>query len=157
MGQYIGVVSDASRVLLSAIVVAVVAVTMAARRVLREPEDAPARLVGQLHLSQWAALWLTASGALSIGLAISSQFTPGASLEVGLGLVWIFIAGLTLRAPLPHGLHLQAVACGVHAMVAFAHRPGWLSPALAPDWLWVGHALLDLYVATICSLCARAR
>lgn len=134
-----------------------VALTIAARRVIREPADTPGRLVGQLHLSQWAALWLTASGGLGIGLAITGQFTQGASLELGLGLVWIAIAGLSLRAPLPHGLHLLAVACGLHAMVALAHRPGWLSPALAPDWLWVGHALLDLYVATLCSLSARSR
>lgn len=143
--------------LLTAVVVAVVALGVLARRTLREPASSPTRLVAQLHLSQWAALFLAIQGAINIGLAVGGQFQPGAALELGAGLLWISLAGATLRAPLPQGLHLLAVALGLHGALAFAHRPGWIASDLAPDWFWLGQAILDLYVATLCSLCARSR
>jgi hypothetical protein len=130
---------------------------VAVRRALRAPAGSPERLVAQLHLSQWTAVFLAVQGAISLGLAINGQHLPGAALEAGAAMAWIAVALAAMRAPLPQSLHLLALAIGLHALFAFGHRPGWLQPDLAPAWFWAGQTMLDVYVATICSLCARSR
>lgn len=147
--------TEAARVLLTAVVLASVALAVALRRILGAPAESPERLVAQLHLSQWAAVFLAAQGAVSIGLAVTGQHLPGAALEAGAAILWIVAALVALRAPLPQGLHLLALAIGLHALFAFGHRPGWLQPDLAPAWFWPCQTIVDVYVATICSAAAR--
>lgn len=149
--------TDAARVLLTAVVLSVVALTATTIRLLRSPIGTPARLVGQLHLSQWAALVLAAQGAISIGLAVASQGMAGAAFELAGGVVFVCIAAAVLRSEPPVALALAAFALGVHAAVAFAHRPGWWYADLAPFWFWTGQAVYDVYVATLCLLGAPSR
>jgi hypothetical protein len=39
--------------------------------------------------------------------------------------------------------------------VDIAHRPGWLSPDLAPRWYIVGCASFNVYLAALCYLARR--
>lgn len=148
--------TETARVLLTAVILTAVALGVFAARLARTAPG-PSRLVGQLHLSQWAALVLVVQGALSVGLAVAAEGAPHAAFELTAGLVPMAAAAFILRCEPQLALHLAAAALGLHAAVAFGHRPGWWNSALAPEWFWLGQALYDLYVATLCSLCARAR
>jgi uncharacterized membrane protein HdeD (DUF308 family) len=148
-------VTETARVLLTAVILSATALSVFAWRVTRTAPGAPDRLVAQLHLSQWAALILAVQGALTMGLAVSSESAPGAALELAMGLVPVIAAILVLRSEPSPALQLAAFALGVHAAMAFAHRPGWLAPDLAPTWFWVGQLTYDLYIATLCSISSR--
>jgi len=148
-------VTETARVLLTSAILSAAALTVFTWRLTRTASGAPDRLVAQLHLSQWAALILTVQGAITMGLAISSEGAPGASLELAMGLVPVIAAILVLRCEPPQALQLAAIALGLHAAMVFAHRPGWLSPDLAPAWFWMGQLIYDLYVATLCSVSSR--
>ena len=76
-------------------------------------------------------------------------------LQLAMGLGPVIAAILVLRCEPVQALQLAAFALGLHAAMAFAHRPGWLSPELAPAWFWVGQLTYDLYIATLCSVCSR--
>lgn len=147
--------TETARVLLTFVVLSGVGLSVFAGRLTRTSPGAPDRLVAQLHLSQWAALALALQGAMGMGLAISSESAPSAALELALGLLPIVAAGLILRSEPVQALQLAALALGIHAVLAFAHRPGWLEPDLAPAWFWLGQMTCDLYVATLCSMCSR--
>lgn len=147
--------TETARVLLTAVVLSGVGLTVLTWRLTRTTSGAPDRLVAQLHLSHWAALVLAIQGAIGMGLAISSESAPAAALELALGLVPIVAAILVLRSEPVQALQLAALALGIHAVLAFAHRPGWLEPDLAPAWFWLGQLTYDLYIATLCSVSSR--
>lgn len=147
--------TETARVLLTAVILSAAALTGLTWRLTRTAAGAPDRLVAQLHLSQWAALILAVQGAISMGLAISSEGAPGASLEMAIGLVPVIAAILVLRCEPVQALQLASFAFGLHAAMAFAHRPGWLAPDLAPAWLWLGQMTYDFYIATLCSVSSR--
>lgn len=148
--------TETARVLLTAVVLSAVALGVLTRRLSSAALRSPERLVAQLHLSQWASLVLAIQGALTIGLAIGGEHAPGAALELAMGLLPVAAAGVVLRREPVLALRVAAVALGLHAALAFAHRPGWIAPDLAPDWFWLGQATYSLYVATLCSIGARA-
>ena len=77
--------TETARVLLTSAILSAAALTVFTWRLTRTASGAPDRLVAQLHLSQWAALILTVQGAITMGLAISSEGAPGASLELADG------------------------------------------------------------------------
>ncbi len=147
--------TETARVLLTAVILSAAALSVFAWRVTRTASGAPDRLVAQLHLSQWAALVLAVQGAITMGLAISSEGAPGASLELAMGLVPVIAAILVLRCEPVLALQLAGFALGLHAAMAFAHRPGWLTPDLAPAWFWMGQLTYDIYIATLCSVSSR--
>jgi hypothetical protein len=148
-------VTETARVLLTAVILSAVALTVFTWQLLRAAPGSPARLVSQLHLSQWAAITLAVQGALSVGLAVSGEGAPRAALELGLGLLPIAAAALVLRCEPVLALQVAATALGLHAGLAFAHRPGWLEPDLAPAWFWLGQVTYSLYIATLCSVSTR--
>lgn len=147
--------TETARILLTVVVLTGVGLSVFAWRVSRTSAGAPDRLVAQLHLSHWAALVLAVQGAIGMGLAISSESAPAAALEMALGLLPILAAVLVLRSEPVPALQLAALALGIHAALAFAHRPGWLEPDLAPAWFWLGQMTYDLYIATLCSVSSR--
>lgn len=147
--------TETARVLLTFVVLSGVGLSVVTWRVTRTSPGGADRLVAQLHLSQWAALVLAVQGAIGMGLAISSESAPAAALELALGLLPIIAAGLVLRSEPVQALQLAALALGIHAALAFAHRPGWLEPDLAPAWFWIGQLTYDLYIATLCSVSSR--
>jgi len=148
-------VTETARVLLTAVILSAVALGLSAVRLARAASGSPERLVAQFHLSQWAALVLAVQGAITLGLAVSSEGAPSALADALLGLLLILAATLMLRCEPTAALQVAAMALGLHAAVAFAHRPGWLAPDLAPAWFWFGQATYSLYTATLCSISSR--
>lgn len=147
--------TETARVLLTAALVSALALTVSTWRLTRAASASPARLVAQLHLSQWAALVLAVQGAVVIGLAVSGETAPMARFDAALGLLPIAAAVLVLRCEPVLALQVAAVALGVHAAIAFVHRPGILEPDLAPAWFWLGQATYSLYIATLCSVSCK--
>lgn len=147
--------TETARALLTLVILSGVALSVFAWRLTRTSPGAPDRLVAQLQFSHWAALVLAIQGAIGMGLAVSSEGAPAAALELALGLLPIVAAVLVLRSEPQQALQLAALALGIHAVLAFAHRPGWLEPDLAPTWFWLGQMTYDLYIATLCSVSSR--
>lgn len=143
--------TDTVRVLLTAAVLSAGAMMMLAWQVVRTDPQSPARLIGQLRLSQVAAMLLAATGALPMGLAIAaSAEVPLAHLDAALGVIFVVLAGLVLLRDPRQGLLVAAVAFIAHALANLAHRPGLLSPAMAPRWFFVSCAVYDILVAAVC-------
>ena len=62
--------------------------------------------------------------------------------------LWLRIGGgVGISFP---ALMTLAIAFVAHALVDIAHRPGWLSPAIAPQRFIAGCAAYDVYVAALC-------
>ena len=143
--------TDTARVLLTAAVLSAGALAILAWRVTRTDPHAPARLIGQLRLAQVAAMLLAATGALPIGLAIAAApDVQLAHLDAALGVIFVVLAGLVLQRDPRQALLIAALAFVAHALADLAHRPGLLSPALAPRWFFVSCAVYDVLVAAIC-------
>jgi hypothetical protein len=143
-------VTDTARVLLTAGVLSATAASMFAWRVGRIDAERPERLIGELRLAQWAALVLAAVSAMSIGLAVAAPPTPTAQLDAALGIAFLVLAGLVLLRDPREALLLVSLGFVLHALVDIGHRPGLLSPDLAPRWFTIGGATYDLYLAALC-------
>jgi hypothetical protein len=114
-----------------------------------------ARLVGQLRLSQWAAIVLAMLGGAPIGLAVASASQPLAHLDLTFGVAFGVLAGVVLHREPSHALLLASGGFVLHALLDLAHRPGWLSPAIAPLWYTAGSATYDICMAAICFWATR--
>lgn len=126
------------------------AVTALARRVTGSDPSQPDRLIGELRLARWAGLLLAAVGGASIGLSAAGTGTPLSHVDAALGLVFVGLGGMVLQREPRDGLLAAAGGFVLHALVDIAHRPGLLSPDLAPPWYTVGSAIYDVYVAGLC-------
>jgi hypothetical protein len=142
-------VSDLARVLLTAVVLSAIALAMYVRRLTQLDSSGPERLVSQLRLAQWAALTLSALGAVSIGLAVSHDPSPFGSVEITLGLAFVIIAAVVMQREPREALLLAAAGFVLHALLTMAHRPGLLDP-VAPPWFSAGTATFDVFFAAIC-------
>lgn len=148
--------TETARVLLTAAILSVVVLTAFVWRLSR-PDRAPhQKLVDQLYLSQWAALLLAASGAVSIGLAVSAAAAPQALFEAIAGLVTIGSSLLVLRREPREALLVAGGAFLLHALFDWVHRPSLLVVAFIPPWWVVGSATYDVYLAALC-LAARRK
>jgi hypothetical protein len=143
-------VTESARVLLTAALLSASALAVFAWRVNRIELSQPHRIVGELWLAHWAAILLAAVASIPIGLAIAASGVPVAQLDVAIGIAFIVVAGIILRREPHDALLLAAVAFVAHALIDVAHRPGLLSPDLAPRWYTAGCATYNLYVAAIC-------
>ncbi len=149
--------TETARVLLTAAILSAVVLGAFVWRLTRAEVPAHARLVGQLHLSQWAAVVLAVSGAAYIGLAVGGETAVGAPLELAVGLVAIAAGLLVLRCELRQALLVAAVALWLHAGIDLSHRPGWLAADLAPAWFRWGAATYDVYIGVLCWLARRKK
>lgn len=118
-------------------------------RLTRHQSASPESVVGELRLSQAAAMLLALAAAIYAGLAAAAETTPGAAADVGIAGGFAAIALLALLREPRAALGLLAGAFAAHALVAIAHRPGMLPP-IAPQWLAVGGAAFDLLMAAVC-------
>jgi len=143
-------VSDPARVLLTAAVLSLLTVVMLAWRVRRADADEPARLIGALRLAQWSAVLLASVGAIPIGLALTAQTDSTGGMDAALGIVTIGTAGFMLLRDPREALTLLSGAFVLHALIDLAHRPDWLSPAIAPRSYLVGCAIYNVCLAAIC-------
>jgi len=148
-------VSDPARVLLTAAVLSLATVAMLAWRAMRASPDEPARLIGALRLAQWCAVLLAAIGAIPIGLALSASADSLGGIDAALGIVTVGTAGFMLLRDPYEALVLLAGAFVLHALIDLAHRPDFLSPALAPRPYLVGCAVYNVCLAAICFAARR--
>lgn len=126
------------------------AVSVFARRITQMDPASPERLIGELRLAQWGAILLTAAGAIPIGLSIANQNVPFGHLDGAIGVAFIGLAGIVLQRDPREALLLVAAGFILHALVDLLHRPGALSPDLAPRWFTAGCATYDVYLAAVC-------
>jgi len=126
-----------------------IALSSFAWRVTRAASD-PERLIGQLRLAQWTALLYAATGGTWMGLAVTAHADVLANLDMTLGIAAVVVAGAVLLLEPRTALLTLAIAFVAHALVDIAHRPGWLSPVIAPQRFIAGCAAYDVYVAALC-------
>jgi hypothetical protein len=143
-------VTDTARVLLTAGALSLSAIAALAWRTSRTESDSPERLIGELRLSQWAAILLAATGGLPMGLAIAGATIATAHLDLAIGMLFVGLAGLILQREPRQALLLATGGFLLHAIVDIAHRPGWLSPDLVPRWFVIGCASYDIVISAIC-------
>jgi len=141
---------DTARVVLAAGVLSAASVSLLAWRTVRIDPSHPDRLVSELHLSRWAAILLASVGALTAGVAVGRIEVPLGTADAAMGVVFVGAAGLVLQREPRDGLLFAAGAFLLHALVTLAHRPGWLSPDVVPQWFAVGSAVYDVYLAGLC-------
>ena len=147
--------SDTARLLLTIALLSGGTAALYVWNLARLDGDGPARLVGQLRLAQGVALLLAATGATSVGLAVAGEAVPASTLEVTLGTTFVIAAALVLGREPRDGLLVAAVAFVAHALTNIAHRPGLLSPDVAPRWFEAGSAIFDTFIAALCYLARR--
>lgn len=141
---------DTGRLVITAFVLTGSAVGVFAWRVAAVDPSQPQRLIGELRLAQAMAILLAVTGGAWLGLAVGSDGEPLASLDVTMSACVVVASAFALLSEPRQALGLLAGAFMAHALVDVAHRPGWLSPALAPRWFTVGCAAYDVYLAALC-------
>jgi hypothetical protein len=137
-------------VLLTAAILSAVALATFAWRVTRIDLDDSERLIGELRLMQWAGVLLAGVSGIPIGLALAASGSPVAHLDIAAAAMFIGLAGLVLQCDPREGLLLACAGFLAHALLDIAHRPGWLSPDLAPQWYTVGCAVHNVFLAAWC-------
>ena len=142
--------TETARVLLTAGLLSLATAVVFAGRLRRIDASDPTRLIGELRLAQWAAVGLAAMGGAPIGLAVAGAAQPLAHLDLTFGIAFILLAGAILHQEPARALRLASGGFILHALVALAHRPGWLSPTLSPLWFTAGSATYDVCLAATC-------
>lgn len=127
-----------------------VAIGSFAWRLTRIDPSQPQRLIGELRLAQWTALLFAATGGMWMGFAVAAQTDVLANIDLTLGVMTVGLAAIVLQLEPKAALITLAAAFVGHALIDIAHRPGWLSPAIAPRRFIVGCAAYDVYLAAIC-------
>ena len=140
---------ETARVLLTAAVLSATALGAFVWKLTRPDLDGAERLIGQLRLAQWAALVLSATGSVSIGLAVANAGVPFGTVEITVGMACVILAGFVLTRDPREALLVCVAAFVAHALVDLAHRPGMLTP-MAPAWYLAGCAIYDIFLAAIC-------
>ena len=135
---------------MTAAMLAATAAGVFALKLRRLEASGPQRLIGSLRFSQWTALLLAATGAVSIGLAVAHESAPSGTVDVTIGAAFVLFGGFILTREPREALLVVAAGFFAHALVDVAHRPGLFGPGLAPRWYAVGCAVFDLYVAALC-------
>jgi hypothetical protein len=143
-------VSDIARVLLTAAVLSAIALATFAWRVLRTEPDDSERLIGELRLMQGAAVMLASVSGIPIGFALAAPEAPLAHLDITVAVLFIGLAGLVLQRDPREGLLIACASFFAHALIDIAHRPGWLSPDIAPRWYMIGCAIYNVFLAGWC-------
>ena len=142
--------TDTARVLLIGGVLSALAMAIVAWRITRIDPTHPDRLIGELRLAQLGAILLALTGGTWLGLAIGHEGELFAGLDASLGIVVAILGAMVLLLEPRQALLVLALAFAAHAVVDIGHRPGWLSPAVAPRWFIVGCALYDVFIAALC-------
>ncbi len=147
--------TDTARVLLTAAILSAATVSIFAWKITRIDREEPARLIGELRLAQWAAVLLAGVGMVPLGLVLAAPATATGNFDAAFGVIFVGLAGLILQRDPHEGLLLVTGAFLLHALVDILHRPGWLSPDLAPQWFTIGCAIYNVVIAVVCYLARR--
>lgn len=141
---------DTGRLVVTAFILSGSALGVFAWRVAGIDPTQPQRLIGELRLAQGMAILLAVTGGAWLGLAVKAGGEPLAGLDVTASVAVIVAAGFALVSDPRQALGILAGAFMAHALIDVAHRPGWLSPLVAPRWFAVGCAAYDVYLAALC-------
>ncbi len=147
--------TETARILLTVAILSAVVLASFVWRLTRPDRTAPQRLVDQLYLSQWAALLLAATGAVSIGLAVSAPAASGATVEVLVGLATIGVSLIVLRREPREALVALGILFLLHAVFDGAHQPTLIVADFVPRWWTIGSAMYDVYIAALCLVAIR--
>ena len=142
--------TETARVLLVAAILAAAGLAAFAVRVRRLEANDPARLIGELRFSQWAALLLATIGGAWLGIAAVREPVAVGGVELTLAIATIVVAAWTLQQDTRIALLVLGAAFLAHALLDIAHRPGWLAEDVAPRWLVVGCATYNVVMAALC-------
>lgn len=144
--------TEALRAVLAAFVALAGALAWFAVRAAATPSPSPERLVAEFRVVRLASLLLAAMAGISIGLAAAHEGVPSGALDVTLGVGFIAAASVALTRDPRQALMILAAAFAAHALLAIAHRPGLLSPAIGPRWFLIACAVYDVAAGAICYL-----
>jgi hypothetical protein len=148
-------VNETALLLLTAALLSAATVVVFAWRLTRIDREEPARLIGELRLAQWGAVLLAGVGMIPVGLVLDAPGMLTGNFDAAIGVIFLGLAGLVLQRDPHDGLLLVSGAFILHALVDIMHRPGWLSPDLAPRWFTVGCAIYNVVIAAVCYLARR--
>lgn len=148
--------NDTLRVLLVAAALSAAAVAALAWRITREDPTSPQRVVGELRLSRWVAVLLSALGAVAIGVAAAIPDASLANVEASCGVLMVGLAGIVLQREPPEGLLIATVGCAMYAAWNLAHRPGWLPDNGDMHWFRASSAVYAVCLGAV-SYWARRR
>jgi len=155
-GQYSGKpVTNQGLILLTAAILSASAIAGLAVQIRRLDPSGPHRLIGELRLSQWAAILLAATGALPIGLALSAGTDPLGNVDITAGMAFVVLAGVIVQSEPRVALRLVIGGFVAHALTDIAHRPGWLSMLVLPQRYAAGCAAYDVVLAALCFWASR--
>jgi len=143
-------VTDSALILLTAAILSAVTTGFYASQIRRLDADGPERLIGELRLSQWMALLLAVMGSIPVGLAIAANAGPLGNVDISEGIVFVVLAGMVLQSEPRTALALAIAGFIAHALTDIAHRPGWLSTAVLPQWYAAGCGAFDVVIAALC-------
>jgi hypothetical protein len=121
-------------------------------RATRIPVGSPERLVAEFRVLRFAALLLALTAGTAIGIAAAREQIPAGALEVSLAIGFFVLAAVALTKDPAQALTMLAAGFAAHALLDIAHRPGLLSPDLAPRWFYVSCAVYDVAVGALCYL-----
>jgi hypothetical protein len=116
------------------------------------PSGTPERLIAEFRVLRLAALLLAVNAGISIGLAAAREAVPSGAVDVTLGAGFVALAAIALTRDPREALIMLTAGFGAHALLDIAHRPGWLSPDLAPHWFFIACAVYDVGAGAICYL-----
>ncbi len=114
------------------------------------PTSSPERLVGELRLSQFAALLLTLSAGAYVGVAAVHQSRLGIGLDVALATGFLVVAAVAMLREPRQALTVLSLGFAAHAVLDLAHRPGLLPEGIVPPWYSIGCAVFDVYIGALC-------
>lgn len=124
---------------------------LAVRTARIEPSSAD-RLVGELRLAQFAALFLVLIAGVYLGFAIASTEPSGTGWDVALAIGFLVLASIvTTWDPRP-ALTALALAYAAHAAIDLLHIADVLPAAVVPRWYTTACAIYDIAIAGLCYL-----
>lgn len=112
----------------------------------------PDRLIAEFRVVRFAALLLALTSGAYIGLAAARYPIAAGALDVALSVGFLAVASVALTRDPRQALMMLAGAFAAHALLDIAHRPGLLSPEIAPRWFLISCAVYDTAAGALCYL-----
>lgn len=144
--------SDTLRAILFAFLALLGALGWLAIRASMIPSVSPARLVAEFGVIRLASLLLALAAGMGIGVAAAREQVAAGALDVALAAGFVAWAAVAQTKDPRQALMLLSAGFAGHALLDIAHRPGWLSPDLAPHWFLIASAVYDVAAGAICYL-----
>jgi hypothetical protein len=116
------------------------------------PSSSPERLIAEFRVVRFAALLLALTAGAYVGLAAARDQVAAGALDVTLSIGFLAVASVAVTRDPRQALMMLAGAFAAHALLDIAHRPGLLSPDLAPRWFLISCAVYDMTAGALCYL-----